>query len=150
MRMRNNVTGSAVCKLISMVLIAGSAVFAAPPERTQRQAQILQQASIPCPNCFFGNSYYFFCFAADNQILLAQDKIPTMNYSDSSKNFLGKIRKSWVRPALSGETTTIQYDNKHLWMPGENGRMVRLKLANSHDVFTNPQCRAAVKKDSTH
>ena len=148
--MSSRVTGSAVFKVMALALAVGPVVFAAPAERKETQAQILEQDSFPCPNCFFGNAYYFFCFAADNQILLAQDKIPTVNYSDSGKNLLGKFHKSWRRPNPSAATTTLQYDNDHVWMLGENGQMVRLKRENSRDVFSNPQCRAAVKKDLTH
>jgi len=133
---------------VMILVLAGAvpALFAASAERKQAQAQILEQASSPCPNCFFGNTYYFFCFQADNQILLAQDKIPTMNYSDSGRNFLGKVHKSWRSPTPSAEPLAIQYDDQHLWMPRADGKLIRLKRENSHDVFTNPQCRAAVKK----
>ena len=138
---------TAVGKLMILALAgAAPALFAASAERKQAQAQILEQASFPCPNCFFGNAYYFFCFQADNQILLAQDKIPTMNYSDSRRNFLGKVHKSWRSPTPSAEPLTIQYDDKHVWMPRADGKLIRLKRENSRDVFTNPQCRAAVKK----
>ncbi len=140
-------TAAAVRKLMLLALAgAVPALFAASAERKEAQAQILEQASFPCPNCFFGNAYYFFCFQADNQILLAQDKIPTMNYSDSQKNFLGKVHKSWRRPTPSGESIAIRYDQKHVWIPRADGKLIRLKRESSHDVFTNPQCRAAVKK----
>ncbi len=137
-----------VARKLMILALAGAApaLLAASEERKQAQAQILEQASIPCPDCFFGNAYYFFCFQADNQILLAQDKIPTMNYSDSRKNFLGKAHKSWRSPTPSAVALPIQYDTKHVWMTRADGKSIRLKRENSHDVFTNPQCRAAVKK----
>ena len=142
---------TALRKLMILALTgAAPALLAASAERKQAQARILEQASLPCPNCFFGNAYYFFCFQADNQILLAQDKIPTMNYSDSRRNFLGKVHKSWRSPTPSAEPLTIQYDNEHLWMPRADGKLIRLKRENSHDVFTNPQCRAAVKKTAAN
>lgn len=142
---------TAVRKLMILALTgAAPALLAASAERTQAQAQILEQASIPCPNCFFGNTYYFFCFQADKQILLAQDRIPTMNYSDSRRNFLGKVHKSWRSPTPSAQPLTIQYDNKHLWMPRADGKLIRLKRENTHDVFTNPQCQAAVKKTAAN
>lgn len=145
--MSNKTIAAAVHKLLVLALAGAVPVlFGATAERKEAQAQILEQASFPCPNCFFGNAYYFFCFAADNQILLAQDRVPTMNYSDSQKNFLGKVHKSWKRPTPSGESLTIQYDTKHVWMPRADGKLIRLKREDSHDVFTNPQCRAAVKK----
>ena len=148
--MSKNKTAAAVRKLMVLALAgAVPALFAASAERKEAQAQILEQASFPCPNCFFGNAYYFFCFQADNQILLAQDRTPTMNYSDSQKNFLGKVHKSWRRPTTSGESITIRYDEKHLWIPRADGKLTRLKRENTHDVFTNPQCRAAVKKSGS-
>ena len=145
--MHKNLKAAAVRKLMILALAGGVPVlFAATAERKEAQAQILEQASFPCPNCFFGNAYYFFCFQANNQILLAQERIPTMNYDDSRKNYLGKVHKSWRSPTPSGQPVTIQYDGKHLWMPRADGKPIRLKRENSHDVFTNPQCRAAVKK----
>ncbi|HTS46759.1 MAG TPA: hypothetical protein VMH05_02380 [Bryobacteraceae bacterium] len=144
--MKHDMAAPVVSKLLALTLAAGSALLAAPAERKQAQAQILEQASIPCHNCFFGNTYYFFCFDADNQILLAQDKIPTMNYSDANKNFLGKVHKSWRNPLPSSAPLTISYDDQHLWMTRADGKLIRLKRENSHDVFTNPRCRAAVKK----
>jgi hypothetical protein len=148
--MSKNMRAAAMRKLMALGLAgAVPALFGATAERKDAQAQILERASFPCANCFFGNAYYFFCFEADNQILLAQDRLPTMNYSDSSKNFLGKVHKSWKRPTPSGESIGIQYDTKHVWMPRADGKLIRLKRENSRDVFTNPKCRAAVKKSGS-
>ena len=144
--MKNKMAAALASRLLPLTLLAAPMLFSAPPERKQAQAQILEQARFPCPNCFFGNAYYFFCFQADNQILLAQDKVPTMNYSDSSKNFLGKVHKSWRSPISSSESLTISYDDQHVWIPRADGKLIRLKRENSRDVFTNPQCRAAVKR----
>jgi len=144
--MKHNIAAAIASKLLIVTLAASPVLLAAPAERKQAQARIVEQASFPCANCFFGNTYYFFCFEADNQILLAQDKIPTMNYSDASRNFLGKVHKSWRNPVPSSQPLTISYDDKHLWMTRADGKEIRLKLENSRDVFTNPKCRAAVKK----
>ena len=140
-------TGTVLRRLLVLTL-AGSVpvLFAASSEQQQTQAEILEQASFPCSNCFFGNTYYFFCFQADDQILLAQHKFPTINYSDSRKNFLGKVRKSWRDPTPNGESVAIRYDDKHVWLSRSDGKLIRLNRENSRDVFTNPQCRAAVKK----
>ena len=139
-------SGNLTRGLITLAVIAAGTLSGASAGRQEAQAQILEQASIPCANCFFGNTYYFFCFQAGNQILLAQDKIPTMNYSDERRNFLGKVHKSWRRPMPSGESVAIQYDEKHVWMPRADGKLIRLDRDDSRDVFTSSQCRAAVKK----
>lgn len=133
------------------VLVAGAvfgpAVLAAPPaDHKEAQAKILEQEKYPCENCFFGGTDYFFCFEADNQVLVAHDKIPTMNWTDPNKNYFGKLHGSWKNPAPENESLKISYDDRHVWMARADGKQIRLDREVSHDPFTNPQCRGAVKK----
>lgn len=135
---------------VMMVLAAtafGPILLAAPPaDRKEAQARILEQEKYPCVNCFFGGSDYFFCFEADSQVLVAHDRIPTMNWTDGDKNYLGKLHGSWKAPAPENESMKIAYDEKHVWMARADGKQIRLDREVSHDPFTNPQCRGAVKK----
>jgi hypothetical protein len=125
---------------------ATTAVLSAEDKREEAQARILEQESIPCVNCFFGPSKYYFCFSAKDKVILAYDRIPTFNWTDGSKNYFGKVHNSWKSPTPSGQALTIQYDEKHLWIPRADGKQIRLKLDYSTDIFTDPRCRAAVKK----
>jgi hypothetical protein len=128
------------------VAAATSAVFGADAKREEAQAQILEQEKFPCVNCFFGPSQYYFCFSANDKVILAYDSIPTFNWTDGSKNYFGKVHNSWKSPTPAGQALTIQYDDKHVWIPRADGKQIRLKLDSSHDIFTDPRCRAAVKK----
>jgi hypothetical protein len=126
--------------------------FGAAAARTQTQARLLDQNEYSCANCFFGASTYYFCFAADNKILIGYEKIPTMNWTDPSKNWLTRAHKSW-QPALSGDksaetpTLPLSYDEKHIWVTGPNGKQAKLTQDYTTDIFINSaQCRAAVRK----
>jgi len=126
--------------------------FAAAPDKPQVQAQLLDSNEYACANCFFGAGTYYFCFGADNKVLIGYEKIPTMNWIDPSANWLTKVHKSW-QPGLSkdqtaeGQTVHLRYDEKHIWLTGPNGKQVRLTQDYTTDIFlNNQQCRAAVKK----
>jgi len=125
---------------------AAPVIFAAEDKGQEVQAQILEQESVPCVNCFFGPSKYYFCFSVNDKVLLAYDSIPTFNWTDGSKNYFGKVHNSWKSPTPSGQALTIQYNDRHVWIPRADGKQIRLKLDYSHDIFTDPRCRAAVKK----
>jgi hypothetical protein len=127
-------------------LTAASTAMLAADKREEAQAQILEQESIPCVNCFFGPAKYYFCFSAQDKVILAYDRIPTFNWTDGSKNYFGKVHNAWRSPTPSGQALTIQYDDKHVWIPRADGKQIRLKLDYSTDLFTDPRCRAAVKK----
>jgi hypothetical protein len=136
----------------SMTLLATAAAigiaYAAPADQKQAQARIVEEEKYGCPNCFFGGSDYFFCFEADNQILVAHDKIPTLNWTDPNKNYLVKLHKSWKAPAPSGDSIKIQYDDKHVWIPRDDGKQIRMSREVDHNPFTNARCSGAVKKAS--
>src|SRR5580698_9558682 len=60
------------------------------------QAQLLDHGEYPCANCFFGAADNYFCFRADNKILIAHEKEPTLNWRDTDKNYLTKAHKGWI------------------------------------------------------
>lgn len=125
---------------------------AAVPDTPPVQAQLLDHNEYLCSNCFFGASTYYFCFEADNKVLIGFEKIPTMNWIDPNANWLTKVHKSW-QPGVTrnqeseAQTIPLRYDDKHIWLTGPNGKRVKLTQDYSTDIFiNNPQCRAAVKK----
>jgi len=125
------------------------ATFGAAADRKEAQAVLLEQNSYPCSNCFFGTSDYYFCFAldSDNKILIAHDRIPTFNWNDPKKNYFGKVYSPWKGATPAGQTMTIKYDDRYVWMPRADGKQIRLKQDYKHDIFIASQrCRAAVKK----
>lgn len=146
-------------------LHAPSAVAA--EQRTQAQAQVLDRAEFACDNCFFGARKEFYCFSAGNQILIAYQKTPVINYTEKSKNYLTPVRPSWTTWTPSGETVPISYDQKHIWLsrdevakaaPGfwarlkhtaiwashGEGKKVKLTRSNVSDIFMNDnRCHAA-------
>jgi len=148
-----------VCTFFALAFFASSVPcsFAAAPDKPQVQAQLLDHNEYLCANCFFGASTYYFCFEADNKVLIGYEKIPTMNWIDPSKDWLTKVHKSW-QPALSSQspskdqsaeaqTIPLRYDEKHIWLTGPNGKQVKLTQDYTTDIFVNnQQCRAAVKK----
>jgi len=62
------------------------AVFAASADRHTAQAQVLDHAEELCDNCFFGPSYYYYCFAVDKQVLIGYQRTQVLNWEDKSKN----------------------------------------------------------------
>jgi hypothetical protein len=121
------------------------ASFAAPAEREQAQAQLLDHAELPCVNCFFGTGDYYYCFAARNQVLIAYQRTRVFNWTDGSKNYLTKVHKGWTTWTPPGQTVPISYDDEHVWVTRGDGKQVRLKQTYSRDIFTNDRCRKAIK-----
>jgi hypothetical protein len=120
--------------------------FGAAAERKQAQAQVLDHAEELCDNCFFGPSYYYYCFAVDDKVLIAYQRVPVINWEDKSKNYLTKARKKWTVWAPPGETVPVSYDDKHLWVTREDGKEVKMIQRYTLDIFThNDRCRQAVK-----
>jgi len=109
---------------------------------------LLDHAEYLCDNCFFGPSYYYFCFAVDNNIFVAYQRIPVINWEDKSKNYLTKVHHQWDVWAAPGQTVPISYDDKHIWVDRGDGKgkEVRLIRKDSTGIFTNnDRCRAAAK-----
>lgn len=127
-------------------VLAAPAVFGATADRRQVQAQLLDHAELLCDNCFFGPSYYYYCFAADNKILIGYQRTRVINWEDKSKNYLTKVHKAWTVWTPPGETLPISYDNKHIWVARPSGKPVKLTQSYSHDIFiTDDRCREAVR-----
>ena len=111
------------------------------------QALLLDHNEYPCDNCFFGPATSYFCFRADNKVLIGRERIPTMNWRDTSKNDLTKLHKSWREWQAPGATVNLKYDNKYIWVPGPDGKDVRLTQDYTRDIFIDSrECRAAVVK----
>ena len=127
-------------------LLAAPAIFGAAVERPQVQARLLDHAELLCDNCFFGPSYYYYCFEADNKILIGYQRTRVLNWEDKSKNYLTKVHKSWKVWTPPGETVPISYDDMHIWVAGPNGKPLKLTQSYSRDVFTtNDRCRETVR-----
>jgi hypothetical protein len=133
--------------VFALLFAAVPATFGAAADRKEGQATLLEQNSYPCTNCFFGPSDYYYCFSVDNKIVIAHDRIPTMNWRDPQRNYFGKVYGPWKGPTPQGQTMTVKYDDRYVWMPRADGKEIRLKQDYKHDIFVaNAQCRAAVKK----
>jgi hypothetical protein len=127
-------------------LLSASALFGASDERPQVQARLLDHAELLCDNCFFGPSYYYYCFEADNKILVGYQRTRVLNWEDKSKNYLTKVHKAWTVWAPPGETVPISYDDAHIWAAGPRGKPLKLTQSYSRDVFTtNDRCREAAR-----
>jgi len=153
-----------VCVAVSL---AAPVSFGAPADRQQVQAQLLDHAEFLCANCFFGASDYYYCFEADNKILIGYQKTPVLNWRDESKNYLTSVHHAWTAWTSPGQTVPVSYDDKHIWVSRAddkqakrdvrahlraianwvsrgNGRQVRLTRSSMRDIFTNnDRCRDA-------
>src|ERR1039458_9049026 len=96
--------------------LAAPILFGATARRQQVPAQLLDRAEFLCDNCFFGASDYYYCFAADNKILVGYQKAPVLNWRDKSKNYLTAGHPGWAEWAAPGQTVPISYDDKHIWV----------------------------------
>jgi hypothetical protein len=132
--------------LILMAALAAPGLFAAT-ERQQAQAQLLDHAEALCDNCFFGPSYYYYCFAVDNQVLIGYQRTQVLNWEDKSKNYLTRAHPAWKIWEAPGETVPLSYDNKHIWVTRPDGKkQVKMHRISSGDIFlNNNQCRDAGK-----
>ena len=105
---------TAVCVALAL---AAPLVFGADAGGVQAQAQLLDHAVFPCVNCFFGTSDHYYCFAADNKVLIGHRRAPVMNWRDSSKNALPKIHGGWADWKASGQSVALRYDDQYIWLP---------------------------------
>jgi hypothetical protein len=134
-----------ICIPVAVAAMLGvNASFAA--DRPQVQAQLLDHAEIPCANCFFGPSYYYYCFEADNKVLIGYQRTPVINWQDESKNYLTRVHRGWTAWTPPGQTLPISYDDKYIWVTRPEGKPVKLTQTYSRDVFTaNNRCQDAVR-----
>jgi hypothetical protein len=113
-------------------------------DRQQVQAQVLDHAEFLCANCFFGASDYYYCFAADNKVLIGYQRIRVMNWRDTSKNYLASAIPEWAAWTAPGQTVPIGYDDKHIWVSRADGKQVKLTQSPLRDIFiNNDRCRNA-------
>jgi hypothetical protein len=139
--------------------------FGAEANGAQAQAQLLDHAVFPCANCFFGASDHYYCFAADNKVLIGHRRTPVLNWKDNSKNYLAKVHGGWADWNAAGLSVSLRYDDKHIWLPRPQdkesgrgvwagmkaaaawitrakGKQVKLERSSPRDIFTsNEQCR---------
>jgi len=159
-----SVIRTSVCVAASL---AAPVSFGAAAGRQQAQAQLLDHAEFLCANCFFGPSDYYYCFAADNKVLIGYQRTPVLNWQDQSKNYLTTVHAAWAAWTAPGQTVPISYDDKHIWVSRaegqqvrrylwahmkaiagwvsrSNGKQVKLTRSSLRDIFTNSdQCRGA-------
>jgi len=132
--------------LCASALLAAPTMFGAASDRPQVQARVLDHAELLCDNCFFGPSYYYYCFEADNKILIGYQRTNVLNWEDKSKNYLTKPHKAWTVWTPPAESVPLSYDDTRIWVTRPDGKAVKLTQSYSHDVFiTNTQCREAVR-----
>jgi hypothetical protein len=133
--------------LILMSALAAPALLGAAAEREQVQAQLLDHAEALCDNCFFGPSYYYYCFAADNKVLIGYQRTQVLNWEDKSKNYLTRAHSAWKVWEAPGETVPLSYDDKHIWVTRPDGKkQVKMHRISSSDIFlNNKQCQDAGK-----
>ena len=105
--------------------LAAPVSFGAAAGRQQVQAQLLDHAEFLCANCFFGPSDYYYCFAADNKVLIGYQRTPVLNWRDQSKNYLTPVHPGWAAWTAPGQTVPISYDDKHIWVSRADGKQVR-------------------------
>lgn len=131
--------------LILISALAAPALFGAAAERQQAQAQLLDHAEALCDNCFFGPSYYYYCFAADDKVLIGYQRTQVLNWEDKSKNYLTRAHSAWKVWEAPGETVPLSYDHKHIWVTRPDGKkQVKMHRISSSDIFlNNKQCQAA-------
>jgi hypothetical protein len=150
-------------------LLVPPLVSAADAGGVQAQAQLLDHAVFPCANCFFGVSDHYYCFAADNKVLIGHFRTPVLNWRDDSKNYLAKVHGGWADWNAPGQTVPIRYDDAHIWLPrpekeAQHGfwagfksaiawiaraksKQVSLTRSSPRDIFTgNAQCRGTGAK----
>ena len=136
----------------SVLAFAGPSFGPKVPDTPEVQAHLLDHNEYQCANCFFGATTYYYCFEADNKVLIGYQKIPTMNWMDPDKNWLTKYHKAW-QPGLGkeqepeGQNVPLRYDEKYIWLTAPTGKPARLKQDYTTDIFVNnTKCRTAVKK----
>lgn len=137
--------------LILISALASPALFGAGEGRQQAQARLLDHAEALCDNCFFGPSYYYYCFAADSKVLIGYQRTQVLNWEDKSKNYLTRVHKAWKVWDAPSDTVSLSYDDKHIWVTRPDGKkQVKMHRISSSDIFLNSkQCQDAGKPSNT-
>ena len=140
-----SVIRTSVCVAVSL---AAPVTFGAEAGRQQAQAQLLDHAEILCANCFFGPSDYYYCFEADNQVLVGYQKTPVLNWQDKSKNYLTGVHPSWAAWTAPGQTVPISYDDKHIWVKRSEGKQPARNFLGHMKAMGNWIIRSDIKKEA--
>jgi len=99
------------------------------------QATMLDHNEYPCENCLFGISDYYFCFAAQDKILVGHEKIRTQMRKHAPAELMER-----------GKSISIRYDDKFIWVPQVKGKDLKLTQDYSKKIFLqSDRCQAAIK-----
>lgn len=151
--------------------LAAPFAFGADAGPAKTQAVLLDHAEFPCANCFFGVSDRYYCFAADNKVLIGHYRVPVLNWKDDSKNYLTSVHGGWADWSASGRAVPIRYNDRNIWMPRPEkeikhgfgasvkaalvwiarakSKEVKLARSSPRDIFIkNEQCRGTDKAKS--
>ena len=124
-----------VCAAIALVAPAAS-VSGGSTVGEAVQATMLDHNEYPCENCLFGISDYYFCFDANQKILIGHDRVRTQT---RKKNPLDLLQ--------SGKSVPVRFDDKYIWVTEPNGKELRLTQDYTKKIFLdNGKCQAAASK----
>ena len=141
---------STFVSILAGLFIVGTGSFGAKPQPgPEVQARLLDENSYRCQNCFFGASSYYYCFEADNKVLIGYQKTPALVWKDHDTNLLTKVHKSWQEwPSVEpGATLPIRYDEQYIWVTRPDGKQVQLKQDYHTDIFiSNSRCRVPAQR----
>ena len=99
------------------------------------QATMLDHNEYPCENCLFGISDYYFCFAAQDKILVGHEKMRTQMRKHAPAELMER-----------GKSISIRYDDKFIWVPQVKGKDLKLTQDYSKKIFLqSDRCQAAIK-----
>jgi hypothetical protein len=144
--MKLRIRSSIAILICAGTLLAAPIPFKKARPRTQAQAQVLDRAEFLCSNCFFAPSDYYFCFDAGNQIFVAYQRIPVINWHDKTKNDLARVRHKWTVWNPPSQSFPISYDEKNIWVSRDNGKQVKLIRSGLSDMFSSDaRCRPTPK-----
>jgi hypothetical protein len=120
---------------LATALAAPASFGATDQDKTQAQAVMLDHNEFRCYNCLFGISDYYFCFDANNRILIGHDRVRTQTWMKSAKDLMER-----------GKTFPVRFDDKHIWVTRSNGKELKLKQDYTKKIFVeSDRCRQAVK-----
>jgi len=126
-----------VVVLAAIAIAVGAPVSEAKdkkPEPNAAQATVLDHNEYTCENCLFGNRDFYFCFDANQKILIGHEKVRTQTWQ---KNPDGLER---------GKSVSLRYDDKYMWVTAPGGKEHKLTQDYTRKIFLeNSRCQAATK-----
>jgi hypothetical protein len=144
--MKLRISSSIAILICAGTLLAAPISFKKAKPRTQAQAKVLDHAAFLCSNCFFAPSDYYFCFDTGNQIFVAYQRIPVINWQDKTKNDLTRVRHKWTVWDPPSQSFPISYDEKNIWVSRDDGKQVKLIRSGLSDMFaSDARCRPEPK-----